>query len=106
MATGKILVTAEILREASNKVAELTRKYHDDYTTIYNHVNAIAEGASWGGKDHEAFVEQIEQFRDDFDSMEQEMMNYSEFLKKTADAYSLTQKNITEDVARTLTNSW
>ena len=102
MATGKIRVNSEALKAASKTVGEFTKKYHDDYTTVFNLVHSIADSDYGAGKDHQAFVEQIEQFRDDFDNLEAEMAHYSEHLQKSARAYELAQSNVTGDVSKKL----
>ena len=102
MAIGKIQVTPQELTNAALKVSELAAKYKEDYTSLYATIKSIAELGIWAGKDHDAYVAQIEQFKNDFEAMQKEMEHYASFLRKAADAYSGTQNNVTESVSKKL----
>lgn len=93
-----ILVTPEQLETAASKIDSLTVDYKSEYNRLFKETSAMA--SSWSGKDNLAFISQIEGFRDDFDKMHQRMVDYSEFLKKSAKAYRDTQETITADAKK------
>ena len=58
---------------------------------------------SWSGQDNEAFINQIAGFKDDFAKMHTLMLNYADYLRKSAKAYRETQQNVITQ-ARSLQN--
>ena len=97
----QIEVTPELLESAATKIEGLAGEYKGQYDSLYQETDAM--GASWSGKDNVAFIDQIAGFKDDFDKMHTLMLNYADFLRKSAKAYRDTQDAITAD-ARKLTN--
>ena len=96
-----IQVTPEQLETAATKIDALAGDYKAQYDALYNETNAMAE--TWDGKDNKAFVDQIAGFKDDFEKMHTLMLNYSDFLKKSAKAYRETQEAVVTE-ARKLVN--
>lgn len=96
-----IQVTPELLESAATKIDGLAAEYKEQYNVLYSETNAMK--ASWDGKDNQAFIDQIAGFKDDFEKMHTLMLNYSEFLKKSAKAYRETQNTLVNE-ARKLTN--
>ena len=96
-----ILVTPEQLESTAGRIEGLAADYKNQYNQIYNETNAMA--SSWDGKDNIAFINQISGFKDDFEKMHTLMLNYADFLRKSAKAYRETQDTVVAE-ARKLTN--
>lgn len=96
-----IQVTPEQLESTATKIESLAADYKAQYDQLYSETNAMA--TSWSGKDNVAFVNQIDGFKDDFAKMHTLMLNYADFLRKSAKAYRETQDNVVTE-ARKLIN--
>ncbi len=98
---GDIRVDTGEVRSTARQLTQLAT----DYDALYKEVLAkISEtSAKWQGVDSEAFREQVEGFRDDFQKMKQEIDDYATFLLQSADAYEKQQEE-TRQKAKTLTN--
>lgn len=96
-----IQVTPEQLESAAGRIEGLAAEYKTQYETLYNETNAMA--STWNGKDNIAFVNQIAGFKDDFEKMQTLMLNYADFLRKSAKAYRETQETVVSE-ARKLVN--
>lgn len=68
----------------------------DEYRTAYQsdlYTKALDEVKSaFKGKDCDAFVSKVEEFRDDFDKMSDVITQYIDFLKKALKDYQNTQE--------------
>ncbi len=96
-----IQVTPEQLESAAGKIESLAADYKTQYDQLYSETGAMA--SSWNGKDNVAFVDQIAGFKDDFEKMHTLMLNYIDFLRKSAKAYRDTQDTVVSE-ARKLVN--
>ena len=96
-----IQVTPEQLESAAGRIEGLAADYKTQYDALYSETNAMA--STWSGKDNVAFVDQIAGFKDDFEKMQTLMLNYADFLRKSAKAYRETQDTVTSE-ARKLIN--
>lgn len=96
-----IQVTPEQLESAAGRIESLAADYKTQYEALYSETNAMA--STWSGKDNVAFVDQIAGFKDDFEKMQTLMLNYADFLRKSAKAYRETQDTVTSE-ARKLIN--
>ncbi len=96
-----IQVTPEQLESAAGRIEGLAAEYKTQYESLYSETNAMA--ATWNGKDNTAFVEQIAGFKEDFEKMQTLMLNYADFLRKSAKAYRETQETVVTE-ARKLVN--
>lgn len=96
-----IQVTPEQLESAAGRIEGLAADYKTQYDQLYSETNAMA--SSWSGKDNVAFVNQIDGFKDDFAKMHALMLNYADFLRKSAKAYRSTQDTVVSE-ARKLAN--
>lgn len=96
-----IQVTPEQLESAAGRIEGLAADYKSQYDALYNETNAMA--STWQGKDNTAFVDQIAGFKDDFEKMHTLMLNYADFLRKSAKAYRDTQDSVVSE-ARKLIN--
>lgn len=96
-----IQVTPEQLESAAGRIEGLAADYKSQYDALYNETNAMA--STWQGKDNTAFVDQIAGFKDDFEKMHTLMLNYADFLRKSAKAYRDTQDSVVSE-ARKLVN--
>lgn len=96
-----IQVTPEQLETTAGRIEGLAADYQTQYNNLYSETNAMA--TTWSGKDNVAFVDQIAGFKDDFEKMHTLMLNYADFLRKSAKAYRETQDAIVTE-ARKLVN--
>ncbi len=96
-----IQVTPEQLESTAGRIESLAADYKTQYDQLYSETNAMA--STWSGKDNVAFVNQIDGFKDDFTKMHSLMLNYADFLRKSAKAYRDTQDTIVSE-ARKLVN--
>lgn len=104
MAQGKIVVETIELENAAKKIDSLADTYHENYMKLYDYVKMLGE-MSWQGKDNEAFTNQINQFRNDFENMEHIVRDYADFLRKTSSGYKTTQNYIKDGAERNLATS-
>ena len=96
-----IQVSPEQLESAAGRIESLAADYKTQYDQLYSETNAMA--STWNGKDNTAFVDQIAGFKDDFEKMHTLMLNYADFLRKSAKAYRDTQDTVVSE-ARKLVN--
>ena len=96
-----IQVTPEQLESTAGRSESLAADYKTQYDQLYSETNAMA--STWSGKDNAAFVNQIDGFKDDFAKMHTLMLNYADFLRKSAKAYRDTQDTVVSE-ARKLVN--
>ncbi len=80
------------VRAAEQKVRGQAEEYTQLYTQLYAGVSELQ--SSWTGEDHDAFVTQIEGFKDDFDKMKTLMTQYADFLRAAAQTYADAQDQI------------
>lgn len=98
---SSIKVTPEEMERTAGRIESLAGEYQQEYNRLYETTNAMA--AVYQGKDSEAFISQIEGFRDDFEKMHSLMLDYSDFLKSSAGSYRDAQERAAAEV-RKLTN--
>ena len=96
-----IQVTPEQLESAAGRIESLAGDYKTQDDQLYSETNAMA--STWNGKDNTAFVDQIAGFKDDLEKMHTLMLNYADFLRKSAKAYRDTQDTVVSE-ARKLVN--
>ena len=96
-----IQVTPELLESTAGRIDGLAGDYKTQYDALYSETDAMR--STWQGKDNVAFVDQIAGFKDDFEKMYNLMLNYADFLRKSAKAYRETQDTVTSE-ARKLVN--
>lgn len=96
-----IQVTPEQLEAAAGRIEGLAGEYKTQYEQLYSETNSMA--STWSGKDNVAFTDQIAGFKDDFQKMHTLMLNYADFLRKSAKAYRETQDTVVNE-ARKLVN--
>lgn len=96
-----IQVTPEVLETTASKIEGLAADYKTQYGNLYSETNAMA--TAWSGKDNVAFIDQIDGFKEDFEKMYTLMIDYADFLRKSAKAYRDTQDAVVAD-ARKLVN--
>lgn len=96
-----IQVTPELLESTAGRIDGLAADYKTQYDALYSETDAMR--STWQGKDNVAFVDQIAGFKDDFEKMHALMLNYADFLRKSAKAYRETQDTVTSE-ARKLVN--
>ena len=87
-----IKVTAEELRSTANVLDNLAGEYKDLYSQFFSKTSEMR--ANWDGEDNIAFIDRIEGFRDNFETMFKEIEEYSDYLKKAAQAYVDVQGDI------------
>lgn len=105
MAQGKIIISTEEVKLAARSIEDLAKNYHDSYIELYAIVDSLNSEGFWQGVDNVAFVEQINQFKNDFVAMESLMNSYADFLKKAAEGYKTMQNNTVNMVEKKLVTS-
>ena len=105
MAQGKIIISTEEVKAAAKRVESLAEKYHNSYTELYSIVDSLAGEGFWQGVDNVAFVEQINQFKNDFVMREGIMKAYADFLTKAAEGYKTMQNSIVDQTGKKLVTS-
>ena len=93
-----IQVTPEQLDSAASRIESLAADYKTQYDQLYSETNAMA--STWNGKDNVAFTDQIAGFRDDFEKMHTLMLQYADFLRKSARAYRETQDSVVAEARK------
>lgn len=94
----KITVTPEQLTSASEKIDSLAADYQKVYMKLYTEIENMK--SAWDGADNVAFTTQVQGFEDDFQLMYKLMLEYSEFLKTSAQMYTQTQDDIISQAAK------
>ncbi|MBQ7295940.1 MAG: WXG100 family type VII secretion target [Clostridia bacterium] len=94
----KIAVTPEQLTSASEKIDSLAADYQKVYMKLYTEIENMK--SAWDGADNVAFSTQVQGFEDDFQLMYKLMLEYSEFLKTSAQMYTQTQDDIISQASK------
>lgn len=94
----KIVVTPQELISAADSIEGLSGEYAQLYNALFSDVSGLQ--AAWQGKDNQAFTNQIEGFRDDFERMKALMDEYAAFLKNSAANYTAVQDAVTEGATK------
>lgn len=84
-----IQVAPEQLDSTAVRIENLAEEYKTQYDKFYTETSAMS--STFSGKAYDAFITQIDGFKDDFDEMYRLMLAYADFLKKAAKAYRDTQ---------------
>ncbi len=90
---NSITVTTENLRTKAGEVDSKAAEYMNHYESLLNDV-ATLTSTDWQGEDANAFKEQVEGFRQDFQKMKTLMEEYAIFLRDAATQYDNTQSNL------------
>lgn len=93
-----IEVTPEQLESTAGRIEGLAAEYKNQYDQLYSETNAMA--STWSGKDNVAFTDQIAGFKDDFEKMHALMLQYADFLRKSAKAYRETQDAVVAEAKK------
>lgn len=85
----KISVDPNRLDVNASRIEQQVVTYEKTYRRLFQEVDGM--GASWQGKDNQAFVQQITGFQADFQKMAILMREYANFLKHSAKTYRQVQ---------------
>lgn len=85
-----IKVDTQKLRDQATKVENEATEYVNTYEKLYNEV-AEFTSTDYVGDEGDAFREQIEGFRDDFQKMKNLMEDYAKYLRSAAQSYDDTK---------------
>lgn len=96
-----IRVNPQELNTVASRIDNQAAEYRRLYNMLFSDVGRMR--AAWQGVDNQAFTEQIEGFREDFDMMARLMDEYSAFLKNAAKTYQAAQDDVVAN-ARKLAN--
>jgi len=97
----KIVVDPAKLEAAAKQMNAQANDYKSLYEKLYGEVSGLKSG--WDGVDNQAFVAQIEGFKEDFQAMVTLMTQYADFLTTSAGTYKRTQTE-TVNAVKKLTN--
>ena len=92
-----IQVTTESLRGKAGEVREKAEEYSTRYQSFLSDVGELTT-SDWKGDDANAFREQVEGFREDFERMKGLMDEYAQFLEDAARRYEDTQTNVSNTI--------
>lgn len=81
----RINVEPTRLEHSAAQIEQKAQEYQRHYQRLFQHVEAMS--ATWKGKDHQAFIQQIRGFENDFKAMQLLMKEYAGFLRVSAKAY-------------------
>ncbi|MDE6196095.1 MAG: WXG100 family type VII secretion target [Erysipelotrichaceae bacterium] len=85
-----IMVDPSLLEQCASNVEKQTLEYEKNYHQLYRLVEQMQN--VWSGKDHLAYIHQIQNFSNDFVKMHHIMQQYISFLRFSANAYKSTQE--------------
>lgn len=88
-----IQVTTENLTRKAGEVEGKAGEYMTHYQGLLSDVGTLTT-SDWKGDDANAFREQVEGFREDFERMKELMDEYAGFLRTAATNYETTQGNV------------
>lgn len=74
----KIIVDTQKLVSASEEIVKKADDYKGTADKIFNEIHNMS--SSWQGKDNQAYVDQINGFKDDFAKMDKLLRQYAEML--------------------------
>ncbi len=89
---NKIVVEPSRLKSVASKIDTQCAEYEANWVNLLDKVEGL--GAVWKGVDNLAYVEKVILFKDDFQKMTRLLHEYSEFLRRAANAYDKTQQDI------------
>lgn len=89
----KIYLTPEQIRSTSEEIKRLADDYQQKYTEFYREVRRL-DGNVFSGKDQEAFMAKVTSFENSFKAMYELMLDYSNYLSNTAQAFETTQSTL------------
>lgn len=97
-----IMVEMEKVEARAKNIDSLAGDYKAEYEKFYKEMQNMS--SHWSGKEMEAFLAKINEFKKDFEKMHNLMTQYSDFMKKAAESYRKSQDELTKK-AHGLTNS-
>lgn len=89
----KIYLTPEQIRSTSEEIKRLADEYQLKYKDFYTEVRRL-DGTVFSGKDQEAFMAKVTSFEKSFEAMYDLMLDYSNYLSNTAQAFETTQSTL------------
>ena len=87
--TQDIRVTTGELRTIANALTTLADNYKTDYEAVLTRVNQMVD--RWQEVDSQTYRDKVQSFKSDFDRMKQEIDDYVQYLKNSAQAYDDAQ---------------
>lgn len=92
-----INVSPQDLIKASDEVRTWANSYKKEYEALFGDIELLNN--SWDGQDWSGYKARTDKFRNDFETMYDNMMSYSTYLLDTGKAYQKTQDNIANSVS-------
>jgi WXG100 family type VII secretion target len=86
------------LSATASQVESAAGEYRKLYNKLFTDVGGMR--AAWQGADNQAFTQQIEGFRQDFEMMAKLMDEYGTFLRNASKTYQQTQDEIVSQAQR------
>lgn len=93
-----ITVQPEELISCATRMENQNQEYERNVQSLFNEVELMQN--SWKGKDNQAFTSEIKKFEADFKMLSVLCMQYAEFLKTSARAYTETQEELASQATR------
>lgn len=90
---NRIQVDFAVLRATAQEIDTLAEDYKNKYTELKAKVDNLVDGQIWVSDDSQAFRAKVDDFTTtDFQKMYNEMVEYSQHLKNSADNYDNAQQ--------------
>lgn len=93
MSTTIIKVDTEAIAGAAKKIDSLKVQYSSSYGKVYDLFEQL--DSSWNGVDNDKYREQLNEFRGDFQDLENKLQDYINFLTKAIEEYDTVQEDLT-----------
>ena len=87
---NKIYADPDVIDATATRIENNATDYQRNYDLLYTRAEELSQ--DWKDADAQAFTSQIEGFKDDFQKMYGRMLEYVDFLRKTATTYRETQE--------------
>ena len=101
MGSRNITVSYDQLKAATGVIQEHATDFHNQFTNLYRAIDTLNQ--KWQGKDNEAFVAKINEFKGGVAKIEATLLDYIRVMSESARDYKQTQDNVISNT-RKLTN--
>lgn len=97
----RITVNTDTVRNVGSKIeTDYAPTYQRTYSDMFSKMEAL--NGTWNGTDFGEYSKRVLSFKEDFNEMYKALLTYSEYLKKSADAYETAQNTVLSDARSTL----
>ena len=94
MAIPRLQVTPQHLIAAANELQQLAQQYQQRADSLVQTAQGTAQ--HWNGTDNQAFIQQIQQYQNEFNEMHVALMAYATHLQTSAGSYNTAESAMTD----------